>query len=209
MADLQAQYATADPETVNLSDLANKMEAITPPPELADDWPGYIEMERALGSSDSQGDLAEADPAQLAAFTTARREGIGVPDGRVRPVTPVRRALTGVAVVAVVAGALTGCGRGGDSATDAFCDGYRQVANDLEGVAPDDAGAVEEGLRQLEGLDPPDEIKDEFEQIVELVRESNKMAKTRRHERSRAGVAGAAGVRRPRGGAGRGEHQGR
>ena len=71
MADLQAQYATADPETVNLSDLANKMEAIAPPPELADDWPGYIEMERALGSSDGEGDLAEADPEQLAAFTSA------------------------------------------------------------------------------------------------------------------------------------------
>jgi hypothetical protein len=93
-------------------------------------------------------------------------------------VTPVRRALTGVAVAAVLAGALTGCGRGGDSATDAFCDDYRQVADDLEGVAPDDAGAVEEGLQRLEGLDPPDEIKDEFEQIVELVRESNDLAKS-------------------------------
>jgi hypothetical protein len=88
----------------------------------------------------------------------------------------VRRALTGVAAVAALALTLSGCGRGGDSATKAFCDDYREVADDLEGVTPEDAEAVDEGLRKLEALDPPDEIKDEFEQIVELVRKANEMA---------------------------------
>ncbi len=91
--------------------------------------------------------------------------------------TPVRRALTGVALVAALMLALAGCGRGGDSSTKEFCDDYRKVADDLEGVGQDDADAVDEGLRKLDALDPPDEIKDEFEQIVELVRESNAMAK--------------------------------
>jgi hypothetical protein len=90
-------------------------------------------------------------------------------------VTPVRRALTGVAVVAALA--LAGCGRGGDSTTDAFCHDYRKVADDLEGVRQNDADAVDEGLRNLAALDPPDEIKDEFDQIVDLVRRSNDMAK--------------------------------
>jgi hypothetical protein len=71
MADLQSQYSTADPSSINLSDLADKMEAITPPPELAGDWPGYIQMQRELGAADGEGDLSEADPAKLAAFTEA------------------------------------------------------------------------------------------------------------------------------------------
>jgi hypothetical protein len=92
-------------------------------------------------------------------------------------VTPVRRALTGGAVVAALVLVLFGCGRGGDSATEAFCDDYRQVTDDLEGVAPANADAADEGLRKLDALDPPEEIKDEFEQIVELVRKANDMAK--------------------------------
>jgi hypothetical protein len=94
-------------------------------------------------------------------------------------VTPVRRALIGVAAVAGLVLALSGCGRGGDSATttSTFCDDYRKVSDDLEGVEENDADAVDEGLRRLDALDPPDEIKDEFEQIVELVRESNERAK--------------------------------
>jgi 23S rRNA A2030 N6-methylase RlmJ len=92
-------------------------------------------------------------------------------------VTPVRRALTGAAVVAALVLVLSGCGRGGDSATEAFCDDYRQVTDDLEGVAPANADAADEGLRKLDALDPPEEIKDEFEQIVELVRKANDMAK--------------------------------
>ena len=91
--------------------------------------------------------------------------------------TPVRRALTGIATVVALVVVSSGCGRGGDSATKAFCDDYRQISDDLEGVAPADADAVDEGLRQLDALDPPDEIKDEFNQIVELVREANDMAK--------------------------------
>jgi hypothetical protein len=71
MAELQSQYANANPESITLSDLADKMEAIDPPPELADDWPGYIEMQRALGAADSEGDLTEADTAQLAEFANA------------------------------------------------------------------------------------------------------------------------------------------
>ncbi len=71
MADLQSQYSSADPSSINLSALADKMAAIDPPPELADDWAGYIEMQRALGTEDGQGDLSEADPAQLVAFTNA------------------------------------------------------------------------------------------------------------------------------------------
>jgi hypothetical protein len=93
-------------------------------------------------------------------------------------VTPVRRALTGVAAVVALALVVTSCGRGGDSATKAFCDDYRQVADDLEGVAQNDADAMDEGLRKLDAMDPPEEIKDEFEQIVELVRESNEMSKS-------------------------------
>jgi hypothetical protein len=71
MAELQSQYANANPESITLSDLADKMGAIDPPPELADDWPGYIEMQRALGAADSEGDLTEADTAQLAEFANA------------------------------------------------------------------------------------------------------------------------------------------
>jgi hypothetical protein len=71
MADLQAQYATADPNSINLSDLADKMSAIDPPPELANDWAPYIDMQRTLGAADSDGDLTDADAAQLAAFTDA------------------------------------------------------------------------------------------------------------------------------------------
>jgi hypothetical protein len=80
-------------------------------------------------------------------------------------------------VVAALVLVLSGCGRGGDSATEAFCDDYRQVTDDLEGVAPANADAADEGLRKLDALDPPEEIKDEFEQIVELVRKANDMAK--------------------------------
>src|SRR5262249_1886939 len=70
------------------------------------------------------------------------------------------------------------CGRGGDSATKAFCDDYRKVSDDLEGVASDDTDAVDDGMRKLDALDPPDEIKKEFQQIVDLVREANEMAKS-------------------------------
>jgi hypothetical protein len=71
MADLQSQYSSADPDSINLSDLADRMAAIDPPPELASDWPGYIELQRELGAADSEGDLTDADAAQLAAFTEA------------------------------------------------------------------------------------------------------------------------------------------
>jgi hypothetical protein len=70
MADLQASYQTADPDTITYATVAEQLAAITPPPELAADWSTFVDVQRTLAADQDQ-DLSETDPDRMSAYTTA------------------------------------------------------------------------------------------------------------------------------------------
>ena len=70
MADLQASYQTADPDTITYATVADQLAAITPPPELAADWSTFVDVQRTLAASQDQ-DLSGTDPDRMSAYTTA------------------------------------------------------------------------------------------------------------------------------------------
>ena len=80
------------------------------------------------------------------------------------------RLLAAAALVAAIA--LPACGSDdGSSATESFCEEYRALEDDLADVDIDDPEAASEAFDRLAGLDPPDEIADEFRAVVELIQE--------------------------------------
>jgi hypothetical protein len=77
-----------------------------------------------------------------------------------------------VAAALVAAAALPACGGGDDdSATESFCEDYRALEDDLADVDIDDPEAATEAFDRLAELDPPGEIADEFQAVVQLNQE--------------------------------------
>jgi hypothetical protein len=53
MTDIQASFETAEPNEATYTQLATRLESVTPPPELAADWPFFIEMNNSLAADPS------------------------------------------------------------------------------------------------------------------------------------------------------------
>jgi Asp-tRNA(Asn)/Glu-tRNA(Gln) amidotransferase C subunit len=81
----------------------------------------------------------------------------------------MRRFVAGVAVVGLLMAA--GCGGDDDStsseAIDEFCDGFNEVNEQFSNINVTDPGALENALDMLRDLDPPEEIADEYEKVLE------------------------------------------
>jgi Asp-tRNA(Asn)/Glu-tRNA(Gln) amidotransferase C subunit len=81
----------------------------------------------------------------------------------------MRRLVAGVAV----AGLLMAAGCGGDDdgtsseAIDEFCDGFNDVNERFSDINVTDQVALAEALDMLRNLDPPEEIADEYEKVLE------------------------------------------
>jgi hypothetical protein len=81
--------------------------------------------------------------------------------------------LTRLLVIAglVAAVALPACGGDDGSSTEQFCEDYRSLADEVADVDMDDPEAAADLFDRLAELDPPDEIADEFQAVVELNQE--------------------------------------
>jgi Asp-tRNA(Asn)/Glu-tRNA(Gln) amidotransferase C subunit len=81
----------------------------------------------------------------------------------------MRRFVAGVAVVGLLMAA--GCGGDDDStsseAIDEFCDGFNEVNEQFSNINVTDPGALDNALGMLRDLDPPEEIADEYEKVLE------------------------------------------
>jgi hypothetical protein len=81
----------------------------------------------------------------------------------------MRRFVAGVAVVGLLMAA--GCGGDDDStsseAIDEFCDGFNEVNDQFSDINVTDPGALDNALDMLRDLDPPEEIADEYEKVLE------------------------------------------
>jgi Asp-tRNA(Asn)/Glu-tRNA(Gln) amidotransferase C subunit len=81
----------------------------------------------------------------------------------------MRRFVAGAAVVGLLMAA--GCGGDDDStsseAIDEFCDGFNEVNEQFSNINVTDPGALEDALDMLRDLDPPAEIADEYEKVLE------------------------------------------
>jgi hypothetical protein len=81
----------------------------------------------------------------------------------------MRRFVAGVAVVGLLMAA--GCGGDDDStsseAIDEFCDGFNDVNEQFSDINVTDPGALDGALDMLRDLDPPEEIADEYEKVLE------------------------------------------
>jgi hypothetical protein len=89
----------------------------------------------------------------------------------------MRRTLIALAVtgsLVLIAGCGDGDGNGGSAA--AFCSDFQKLQDDMANVDTNDQEAIDEGFRRLEELDPPEEIADEYRQIVELAKDANDAA---------------------------------
>ncbi|HET6948998.1 MAG TPA: hypothetical protein VFI47_01385 [Acidimicrobiales bacterium] len=71
MSTLQSSVEGADPSTIDYADLANKMSAITPPAELANDWGIFLESQKMMGSDPTGGSMENLDEAKLTAYGQA------------------------------------------------------------------------------------------------------------------------------------------
>ena len=81
----------------------------------------------------------------------------------------MRRFVAGVAVVGLLMAA--GCGGDDDStsseAIDEFCDGFNEVNEQFSNINVTNPGALDNALDMLRDLDPPEEIADEYEKVLE------------------------------------------
>ena len=69
MTDLQATFASDDAPEASYAALADRIAAITPPPELADDWPEFVDMNRSLANDPSGEELRNASPESMQRFS--------------------------------------------------------------------------------------------------------------------------------------------
>lgn len=53
MTDIQASFETSEPNETTYTQLATRLQSVTPPPELAADWPFFIEMNNSLATDPS------------------------------------------------------------------------------------------------------------------------------------------------------------
>jgi hypothetical protein len=82
----------------------------------------------------------------------------------------MRRFVAGVAVVGLLMAA--GCGGDDDDSTSSeaieeFCDGFNEVNEQFSNIDVTDSSALEDALDMLRDLDPPEEIADEYETVLE------------------------------------------
>jgi hypothetical protein len=81
----------------------------------------------------------------------------------------MRRLVAGVAVVGLLMAA--GCGGDDDDSTSSesieeFCDGFNEVNEQFSNIDVTDPDALEEALDMLRDLDPPEEIADEYQTVL-------------------------------------------
>lgn len=87
----------------------------------------------------------------------------------------MRRTLIALAVTGSLV-LIAGCGDGDGGSSAAFCSDFQKLQDDMANVDTNDQEAIDEGFRRLEGLDPPEEIADEYRQIVQLAKDANDAA---------------------------------
>ena len=69
MTEMQASFANSQATEPNYSELADKLTAMTPPPELADDWPDFVDMNRSFANDPSGEELRNASPESMQRFS--------------------------------------------------------------------------------------------------------------------------------------------
>jgi hypothetical protein len=69
MGDLQASFASVEASEASYAALADRIAVITPPPELADDWPEFVDMNRSLANDPSGEELRNASPESMLRFS--------------------------------------------------------------------------------------------------------------------------------------------
>jgi hypothetical protein len=82
----------------------------------------------------------------------------------------MRRLVAGVAVVGLLTAA--GCGGDDDDSTSSesieeFCDGFNEVNEQFSNIDVTDPGELENALDMLRDLDPPEEIADEYQTVLD------------------------------------------
>lgn len=96
----------------------------------------------------------------------------------------MRRFVAGAAVIGFLMAA--GCGGDDDStsseAIDEFCDGFNEVNAQFSNINVTDPGALEDALDMLRDLDPPAEIADEYEKVLEGFEKLSEIDITNRNE---------------------------
>jgi len=68
MTDLRTTFAADDAPEASYAVLADRIAAITPPPELAGDWPEFVDMNRSLANDPSGEELRNASPESMQRF---------------------------------------------------------------------------------------------------------------------------------------------
>jgi hypothetical protein len=69
MTDLRASFANSEASEASYAALADRIAAVTPPPELADDWPEFVDMNRALANDPTGEELRNASPESMVRFS--------------------------------------------------------------------------------------------------------------------------------------------
>jgi hypothetical protein len=82
----------------------------------------------------------------------------------------MRRFVAGVAVVGLLMAA--GCGgddddSGSSEAIEEFCDGFNEVNAQFSDIDVTNSGELENALDMLRDLDPPEEIADDYQTVLE------------------------------------------
>jgi hypothetical protein len=82
----------------------------------------------------------------------------------------MRCVVAGVAVVGLLMAA--GCGGDDDDstsseATEEFCDGFNEVNEQFSDIDVTNRGELENALNMLRDLDPPEDIADEYETVLD------------------------------------------
>jgi hypothetical protein len=70
MTALQKSYEQSGDPDLSFSDVSARLAKITPPPELADTWPDFVQVTQRLGDTDAD-NPDEVDAATMAKFATA------------------------------------------------------------------------------------------------------------------------------------------
>jgi hypothetical protein len=96
----------------------------------------------------------------------------------------MRRLVAGVTVVGLLMAA--GCGGDDDGTSsesiDEFCDGFNEVNERFSSIDVTDPGELENALDMLRDLDPPEEIADEYETVLDGFQRLSEIDITDRNE---------------------------